>query len=217
MIKISPSVLACDFSKLGEEVARVEDGGADLLHLDVMDGIFVPNITFGAPIISAIRKKSALFFDVHLMITTPARYIDDFVKAGADLITIHYESCDNHIEVLKAIRAAGVKASISIKPATPAFILEPLLEYVDMVLVMTVEPGFGGQAFIPETMDSVRTVAQMIQQKGLNVDIEVDGGITPETIKIAYDAGARVFVAGSSVFKAPDAADAIAALRRAVE
>lgn len=149
------------------------------------------------------------------MITDPARYIDDFVKAGADLITIHYESCDDQISVLKQIRSAGVKASISIKPATPAFILEPLLDYVDMVLVMTVEPGFGGQSFIPDTLESIRTVSAMVKSRGLNIDIEVDGGITAETIRPAYDAGANVFVAGTSVFRADDASAAIAALRSA--
>ncbi len=217
MIKIAPSVLACDFSKLGAEVKKVEDGGAELLHLDVMDGIFVPNISFGSGIIGSVRKQSKMIFDVHLMITEPQRYIDDFVKNGADIITIHYESCENPLEVLKQIRAAGVKPSISIKPKTPAKVLEPLLEYVDMVLVMTVEPGFGGQSFIEETMTSVRAVDKMIKEKNLNVEIEVDGGINTKTIKTAYDAGARVFVAGSSVFKAENAAEAIADLRKAVE
>lgn len=216
MIKISPSLLAADFSRLGEEVKRVEDAGAEMLHLDVMDGIFVPNISFGGCVISSLRKKSKMLFDVHLMITNPARYIDDFVKAGADIITIHYESCDDQISVLKQIREAGVKASVSIKPATPAFVLEPLLDYVDMILVMTVEPGFGGQAFIPDTLESVRAASEMVKARGLDIDIEVDGGINPSNIKDAYDAGARVFVAGSSVFKAPDAAEAISALRNAV-
>lgn len=215
MIKVSPSVLAADFANLGSEAKRAEEAGADLLHLDVMDGVFVPNISFGAKIIQSIRSYTRLPFDVHLMITDPARYIDDFVKAGADLITIHYESCDDQISVLKQIRSAGVKASISIKPATPAFILEPLLDYVDMVLVMTVEPGFGGQSFIPDTLESIRTVSAMVKSRGLNIDIEVDGGITAETIRPAYDAGANVFVAGTSVFRADDASAAIAALRSA--
>ncbi len=216
MVKIAPSILAADFSRLGDDIARVENC-ADYLHLDVMDGVFVPNISFGPCVIATLRRRSKLFFDVHLMITNPMRYIDDFVKAGADMITIHYESCDNHAEVLKAIRAKGVKAGISIKPATPAFILEPLLEYVDMVLVMTVEPGFGGQSFIPETLDSVRAVAQMIDAKGLSIEIEVDGGISSETIREAYDAGARVFVAGSSVFRAEDPALSVHNLRAACE
>ncbi|MBQ8249285.1 MAG: ribulose-phosphate 3-epimerase [Clostridia bacterium] len=216
MIKISPSLLAADFSKLDTCISRIEDS-ADMLHLDVMDGMFVPNISFGPGVISDIRKTSGLIFDVHLMITNPMRYIAEFAKAGADIITIHYESCDNQIEVLKAIRELGVKPSISIKPATPAFILEPLLEYVDMVLVMTVEPGFGGQSFIPETCESVRTLSQMIAASGRNIDIEVDGGITAGTIRAAYDAGANVFVAGSSVFKAADPAAAIAELRKVCE
>jgi len=216
MIKIAPSLLAADFSKLADEIARVENA-ADYLHLDVMDGHFVPNMSFGQCVISSIRPHSKLVFDVHLMITNPIRYIDDFVKAGADIITIHYESCDNQLETLKAIRERGVKSAISIKPATPAFILEPLLEYVDMVLVMSVEPGFGGQSFIPETMESVKAVAEMIRAKNLPIEIEVDGGIGPKTIREAYDAGARVFVAGSSVFRAADAEAAIAELREICE
>ena len=214
MIKIAPSILAADFSRLAEETARVETA-ADYLHLDVMDGMFVPNITFGQSVIAALRPHSKLVFDVHLMITNPLRYVSDFCKAGADIITIHYESCDNQLETLREIRAHGVKAAISIKPATPAFVIEPLLEYVDMVLVMSVEPGFGGQSFIPETMESVKALRQMIDAKGLDVEIEVDGGITADTIRTAYDAGARVFVAGSAVFKPADAAAAIAKLREA--
>lgn len=216
MIKISPSVLAADFSNLSKDISKIS-AHADMLHLDVMDGVFVPNMSFGQCVVSALRKITSLTFDVHLMITNPIRYINDFAKAGADIITIHYESCDNQIEVLKAIRELGIKPSISIKPATPAFILEPILEYVDMVLVMTVEPGFGGQSFIPETLDSVRALKQMIAASGRNIDIEVDGGITADTIRQAYDAGANVFVAGSSVFKAPDPAKAISELRLACE
>lgn len=216
MIKISPSLLAADFSKLSEEVEKIEND-ADMLHLDVMDGVFVPNISFGAGIISALRKKSALTFDVHLMITNPMRYIDDFVKAGADIITIHYESCSNQAEVLKKIKNSGCRASISIKPATPAFVLEPLLEYVDMVLVMTVEPGFGGQSFIEETMESVSAVRKMIDKSGHSIDVQVDGGISASTIRKAYDAGANVFVAGSSVFKSDDPSKAIKTLRSICE
>lgn len=217
MIKISPSVLACDFSRLGEEVARVEKAGADLLHLDVMDGMFVPNISFGPDVIKSVRKQSGLIFDVHLMIENPGRYISKFVQAGADIITIHYESCENHEAVLQMIKSAGVKTSVSIKPATPAFVLEPLLPYLDMVLVMTVEPGFGGQKFMLETMENVRLLRNMIKTGNYEIDIEVDGGINTETAAIAAAAGANVFVAGSSVFHAEDAEKAISDIRAAAE
>ncbi len=216
MIKIAPSLLAADFARLSDELSRVENF-AEYLHLDVMDGTFVPNFSFGQCVIASIRKHTKLVFDVHLMITDPIRYIDDFCKAGADIITIHYESCDDPVEVLKAIRARGKKAAISIKPATSAAVLEPLLEYVDMVLVMSVEPGFGGQSFMVKTMESVKTVAEMIRKKALPIEIEVDGGIAEDTIRIAYDAGARIFVAGSSIFKAENPEEAIAKLRKACE
>lgn len=217
MIKISPSVLACDFSRLGEEVSRVEKAGADLLHLDVMDGMFVPNISFGPDVIKSVRKQSGLIFDVHLMIENPGRYISKFVQAGADIITIHYESCENHEAVLQMIKSAGVKTSVSIKPATPAFVLEPLLPYLDMVLVMTVEPGFGGQKFMLETMENVRLLRNMIKTGNYEIDIEVDGGINTETAAIAAAAGANVLVAGSSVFHAEDAKKAISDIRAAAE
>ena len=209
MIIISPSVLAADFTKLGEEVRKVQLAGAKYIHLDVMDGIFVPNISFGIPVIASLRKCSDIIFDVHLMITEPQRYVADFAKAGADIITIHYESCDDPAAVIKEIKALGCRAAISIKPATPASVLFPVLNELDMVLVMTVEPGFGGQAMIPEALDKVREIREYAIQNGIDIDIQVDGGITPENLKYATAAGANVIVAGSAIFRAQDPADVI--------
>ena len=213
MIKISPSVLACDFTKLGEEVADICRCGADMVHLDVMDGMFVTNISFGLPVIEALRKKSDMFFDVHLMIEKPERYVERFVKAGADLVTFHIEATDIPHEVVSLIKKAGAKAAISIKPKTPAEAVYEFLEECDMILVMTVEPGYGGQALIPETLEKVKQLREEAEKRGVSIDIQVDGGITPSNAPDAVAAGANVLVAGSSVFKAEDRKSAIDALR----
>ena len=213
MIKISPSVLACDFTRLGEEVSDIERAGADMVHLDVMDGMFVTNISFGLPVIEALRKKSNMIFDVHLMIDEPSRYAKRFIDAGADILTFHIEAEKNVGELLDLIRAAGAKASLSIKPATPAAAVFPYLEKCDMILVMTVEPGYGGQPLIPQTLDKVKEIREEITKRGLSTDVQVDGGITPANAKDAIEAGANVLVAGSSVFRAENRKAAIDALR----
>lgn len=215
MITISPSVLAADFSRLGEQIKCVEDAGAEYLHLDVMDGIFVPNISFGPCVISALRKDSKMVFDVHLMITDPIRYVDDFINVGADIITIHYESCEDPLSVVRYIRSRGVKASVSVKPQTSVEVLYPMLNELDMALVMTVEPGFGGQKLIPETVSKVRKLRDYANKSRINIDIEVDGGIGADNLTMLTDAGANVIVAGSSIFKAADPKKAIDDMRAA--
>jgi ribulose-phosphate 3-epimerase len=204
MAKISPSVLSADLSNLAAEVRDIEEAGADMVHLDVMDGVFVTNITFGLPVISSLRKKSNMIFDVHLMIDAPEKYAMRFIDAGADILTFHLEATKEASSLLSDIRSQGVMAGISIKPGTLAEEVFPYLEECDMVLVMTVEPGYGGQALIPETLEKVRKIKAEIDNRGLNTVIQVDGGINADNASAAVEAGADILVAGSAVFGAED-------------
>lgn len=215
MIKVAPSILAADFTRLGEEVEDVRRGGADYIHYDVMDGEFVPNISMGLPVLKSLRESTDMFLDVHLMIDRPIRYVERFCDAGADLVNVHVEADreENICAALAKIRAKGKKCGITLKPATPAGAAEPFLGLVDLILVMTVEPGFGGQRFMADMLPKIRSLRGWIEERGLKCELEVDGGVDAETAPLCIEAGANVLVAGSAVFRKADRAAAIRAIR----
>ena len=214
MIKVAPSVLSADFSNLQEGISKLEAGGADMVHLDIMDGHFVPNITFGMPVIKKLRKVTKLPFDVHLMIEKPERYIKDFVEAGADIITVHQESTIHLHRVIQQIKFFGVKAAIALNPATPLTQIEDVLEDVDMVLIMTVNPGFGGQSLIESMKNKIEKLRSIIESRGLNIEIQVDGGINLDNVKKVVDWGANIIVAGSAIFGSEDVVETIKEFKR---
>lgn len=214
MVKIAPSILSANFAALGRDVELVLGGGADLIHVDIMDGHFVPNISFGPPVLKCLRRATQGFLDVHLMIEEPQRYVNDFLQAGADLVNFHVESQGDMGALIDRVHSAGKQAALTIKPGTPAEALFPYLEKLDMVLVMSVEPGFGGQKFMPAALDKVRALKQEIRRRGLRCAIEIDGGINLENAPAAVEAGVDILVAGSSVYGAPDPAARIAEFKR---
>ena len=213
MVKIAPSILSADFSKLGEDIERIDKGGADFIHIDVMDGSFVPNISLGLPVIKSIRNRTDKVFDVHLMINNPSNYIDDFIEAGADIITVHYEA-DQHIDrTINYIKSKGKKAAISLNPGTPTSVLKDLIANLDMVLIMSVNPGYGGQKFIPYCLDKIREIKEFSNKLNPSLLIEVDGGVDKTNVKEIIEAGANVIVAGSAVFCGGEISDNIKSLR----
>jgi ribulose-phosphate 3-epimerase len=203
-IQISPSILSADFSQLGAEIKRLEDGGADMIHVDVMDGHFVPNLTIGPPVIKSLRKHSSLKFDVHLMISPVHKYIEAYANAGADIITIHPEATQNLADSIKAIKNLNKKVGVSLNPESKIELITEFLDQIDLVLIMSVNPGFGGQKFMPEVLDKIKQLKKIQQEKNLNFDIEIDGGINFENCKIAIDAGANILVSGTTIFKSND-------------
>ncbi|MCO4474057.1 ribulose-5-phosphate 3-epimerase [Streptococcus infantarius subsp. infantarius] len=215
--KIAPSILAANYANFASELKHIEETSAEYVHIDIMDGQFVPNITFGADVVASMRKHSKLVFDCHLMVVNPERFVDAFAQAGADIMTIHAESTLHIHGALQKIKKAGMKAGVVINPGTPVSAIEPVLSLVDQVLIMTVNPGFGGQAFIPEMLEKVQKVAKIRDEKGYDFDIEVDGGVDNKTIKACYQAGANVFVAGSYLFKASDLTAQVETLRVALD
>ena len=214
MIKVAPSILSADFSKLGEEIIKIDQAGADMIHIDVMDGHFVPNLTLGAPIVKALRTVTKLPFDVHLMINNPENLIDDFIAAGADIITIHIEAANHLHRLVQKVKSSGVKVAVSLNPATPLNTLEEILPELDMVLLMSVNPGFGGQSFIPATLNKIARLKEMIDAKKLKIDIQVDGGINLETAPKVIKHGANILVAGSAVYGSNDIKCTIAQLKQ---
>lgn len=201
MTILSPSILAADFTKLGDQMREVEEGGNEYFHFDVMDGMFVPNISFGIPVLTSVRKATKKILDVHLMVEAPERYVEKFIEAGADIITVHQEACVPLKETIEKIHSLGKKAGVAVKPHTDVAALEPYFGLADMFLIMTVEPGFGGQKYMPGCTDKIKNLRDMLMRRGLDTDIQVDGGITKENVNVVLDAGANVIVMGSSVFK----------------